>query len=115
MTTERLLAQLQALASIDPSTVLLPGAHVLRNKAYENYVQQTDPDAFEDEFVYEESGDGAHVISSEEFNIGIIEFGTGTFGGAPFMRPAIESERENIIRAVADEVQKQIKEITNNG
>ena len=110
MAESRLQAQLAALQNIDVVQALLPGAHVLRNAAFANYQSQTDEDAFEDEFTYEEDGfEGAKVIACEEFNIGFIEFGTAKTAAQPFMRPAIDNNMEPITEAVNQNIQEQIK------
>lgn len=38
------------------------------------------------------------------------EFGTSTQHGTPFLRPAIDDTRDEVLKATADEIEKEIKE-----
>jgi HK97 gp10 family phage protein len=109
MAESRLFAQFDNLKNIDVVQAALPGAHVLRNAAYANYQSQTDEDAFEDEFMYEEADGGAMVICREEFPISFIEYGTAKMSAQPFMRPAIDNNQDTIAEAIGKNVTEQIR------
>ena len=106
------MEQLANLANIDAVQAMLPGAHLLRNAAFANYQGNTDEDAFEDEFMYDEyPPDGAQVICKEEFDITFIEFGTSKMAAQPFLRPAIDDNLDAIDSVVRDAVQKQLQDL----
>ena len=111
MTESRLLVQLESLKNIDKTQAMLPAAHVLRSAAYWNYVDQTDEDAFEDEFTFDECDNGAFVQAKEEFNINFIEFGTSKMAAQPFMRPAIDSNQHEMAAAMKENIEAQMREL----
>jgi hypothetical protein len=105
----KLLAQFEALKNINLDSAILAGATVLRNASYQNYLD-IDPDAPETEFtVYNTDKNKAEVKALEEFDINQLEFGSGFSAGRPFMRPAIDDNLDEIIRATGEEAQKTIR------
>ena len=89
----------------------MDGAKVLRDASYNNYLG-IDPDAPDDEFTTTLVEDGGEFKAEEEnFSLADMEFGTGEPGvvAFPFVRPAMDANLTAMDKAIAENIQNQIK------
>jgi HK97 gp10 family phage protein len=98
--------QLSNLQGIKTSKALLKGCYVLQKYSMENAPVKTG--FLRNSMTSEETKDGAEMRVATDYAI-YVEFGTSVWEGHPFVRPAIDEHSDEIVKAVADEIQDEIK------
>jgi HK97 gp10 family phage protein len=99
------IEQLERLSKLNLATASKAGDEVLRDEIFKNW-QEIDPDASDDEVVVTDEG---VVVQLEEGQAMYIEYGTNTMEAQPFIRPALETKQGEIEKAVADNLNEQMK------
>lgn len=106
---DKLNSQLRDLKRINPGHALLLGAFVLQRASMENCpVGLTGFLRASHESV--ETEGGAEMRVNAEY-AGYVEFGTSKMAARPFARTAIDTESDKVVATVAEELEKQIKEV----
>lgn len=100
--------KLSNLKNISPHS-LLAGAFVLERYAKENEEAYADTHFLQNSIVSRETETGAEVEAEASYAF-YQEFGTSRMEAQPFMRPAIDEHSNDISKAVASQIKKDIAE-----
>jgi HK97 gp10 family phage protein len=110
--TSKLVAQFLKIQKMEVD--LMPAARILRDEVYSNW-QGIDPDATDNEAIAEkhnaETNTTAVVAQPDEGQAKFIEFGTVKMQSQPFVRPAIDSTKDEMVKSIGEEVVKSIKKL----
>jgi len=85
---------------------LLAGAFVLQRYSMENSPVKTG--FLRSSHISRETNTGAEMEVGAGYSP-YVEFGTAKWEGKPFVRPAIEGHSDEIVKAVRDEVDRELK------
>jgi HK97 gp10 family phage protein len=102
---DAVVRQLNSLKGLTPHSVLA-GALVLQKYSMENAPVLTG--FLKNSAESHETGDGAEL----EFHANYAahqEFGTSRMAAQPFVRPAVDEHGQDIVKAVAEQIQKDMK------
>lgn len=105
MATERLLKQLKNLKGLTPHS-LLAGAYKLQGYSQENAPVKTG--FLKNSFESVENNDGAEMRVNTNYAY-FVEVGTSKWAGKPYIRPAIDSHESDITKAIAKQVEIDIR------
>lgn len=101
-----LTAQLRRIKDVDKGQALLAGAFTLQRYSMQN--APVDTGFLKNSHESRETGDGAEMAVKANYAF-YVEFGTSKWAGKPFVRPAIDTHFDDIVRAVGEQVQKEIR------
>lgn len=102
---KELIEKLEKLKGINTKKALLKGAYVLQKKSMINA-----PIKFgflRGSHESRETEEGAEMVVNANYSF-YVEFGTKKWAGKPFVRPAIDSEKDSIEKAVAKEIVREV-------
>lgn len=102
---DKLIAQLKRIENVSPHS-LLAGALTLQKYSMENAPVKTG--FLRNSHESRETNDGAEMAVTADYAF-YVEHGTSKWGGHPFIRPAIDEHSEEIVEAVANQVEKDIE------
>ena len=100
-----LVQKLEKIKGINIKKALLKGAYVLQRASMKNAPVKTG--FLRQSHESKETEAGAEMIVNANYSY-FVEFGTSKRLPKPFVRPAIDTEKGNIERAVAKEVVKEV-------
>ena len=103
----KLTSQFANLKDIDTVKVALAGGYVLLKGSQEKAPVDKGMLRANSEVV--PAGEGAEMRFNQEYAV-YQEFGTSRMQANPYVRPTIDEEGDEIIKAMSDEVEKQLKE-----
>jgi HK97 gp10 family phage protein len=103
---DELLAQLENLKQLEFSKAALAGAFTLQKYSMENAPVKTGFLRASHESVETENGAEMRVNANYSF---YIEYGTKKRPAHPFVRPAIDNHSTEIVEAIKNEIEKQIR------
>jgi len=104
---DKLNHQLASLKNLSTHS-LLAGAYVLERYAKENELAYVDTGFLMNSISSRENGNGAEVVASANY-AAYQEFGTEKMQAQPYFRPAIEDHSNEIIKAIASEIEKEME------
>lgn len=99
--------KLEKLAGIKSKKSLLAGAYLLQKYSMENAPVKTG--FLRESHESTETENGAEMIVNAEYGI-YVEYGTEKMAPRGFVRKAIDEHEKDIVEAVANQIQKDIKE-----
>lgn len=102
---DKLVAQLERIKDVNPHA-LLAGALTLQKYSMENAPVKTG--FLKNSAVSRETNDGAELEFKANYS-SYVELGTSKWAGKPYVRPAIDNNSREIVKAVATEVEKDIR------
>ncbi len=102
---DELLKQLREIKKINPHA-LLAGALVLQRYSMENAPVKTG--FLRNSIESRETTKGAEMIVKANYGF-YVEFGSSKWSGKPFIRPAIDEHSNDIVKAVGEQIEKDIK------
>lgn len=106
----RLYTQLANIGNMNTIPAMIAGATVLRNAVYRNW-QEIDPDSPEWQVAVRVEGKEVEVIAiPEEGGVPFVEYGTVKMAAQPFFRPAIDETQDQVVAAVKEAVENQLRE-----
>jgi HK97 gp10 family phage protein len=103
---DKLTAQLKSIKEVDKGKALLAGAFTLQKYSMENTPVKTG--FLRNSHESRQTGDGAEVRVNANYAF-YVEFGTSRMGAKPFIRPAMDEHMQEIVNAVAEQVEKDIQ------
>lgn len=105
---KELLSQFDGLKGLDRERVATAGAYVLLKGSQERVAVKTGylRQSGRVEAIPER---GANMVFDAEYGF-YVEFGSSKWQGKAFIRPTIDEDGDEIIKAMADEAEKNIKE-----
>lgn len=103
---DKLKAQLRKLKDVDKAKAMLAGAYTLQKYSMENAPVKTG--FLKNSHSSRETKDGAEMVVGANYSY-YVEFGTSKWSGKPFVRPAIDTHMDEIAKAVANQVEAEIR------
>lgn len=100
-----LQAQLKKLENVNPHS-LLAGALILQKYSMEN--APVDTGFLRNSAISRETDKGAELAYQANYAY-YVEFGTSKQEAQPYIRPAIDEHSDEVLQAVADQIQKDIE------
>lgn len=101
----KLQKQLAKLKNVSPHS-LLAGALVLQRYAMENAPVKTG--FLRNSATSRENEKGAELAFQANYSY-YVEFGTSKMAAQPYVRPAIDEHSHEVVKAVGNEIEKEIK------
>lgn len=108
MSNSRLFYQLSKLKGIDKVKASIPAAELIAVQAQIN--APVDTGELRGSIHVETTPDSSQVVASAKHAI-FVEMGTYKMPARPFMRDAINQRSQAALNAIADELEKQFKEL----
>lgn len=105
---DKLLAQFSKIKGIDAPEACFAGAEVLQRKSMENSPVKTG--FLRQSHTSVKTEEGAQMQVQAEY-APFVELGTSKWAGKPFVRPAIDSEQDNILKAIKDNLKQQVDDL----
>lgn len=105
---DKLLSQLGSLAEINKAEATKEAAQIVLDEA--QVLVPVDTGELRDSGHLEEQEGSIEVVFGTDHAIP-IEFGTSRMEAQPFLRPAMENKRKEVLDATAEEVQEQIRSL----
>lgn len=102
---DKLSAQLNRIKDISPKAILA-GAFTLQKYSMQNAPVKTG--FLRNSHESRETRDGAEMIVNADYAF-YVEFGTSKMGAKPFVRPAIDIHSKDVAKAVALQIQNDIR------
>lgn len=94
------------MIKIDFTNGLYKAAEIIRRKSMENCPVETGYLRNSHETIVTDGGVEIHINANYAT---YVEYGTSKWVGSPFIRPAIESEKNLALQAIVEEINKEIK------
>jgi HK97 gp10 family phage protein len=102
---QKLIQQLNSVMNVS-AEALMAGAEKLRDRAKENAPVKTG--FLRDSIEAVKTDKGAEVVVNANYGI-YVEFGSSKWEGHPFLRPAVDTNQAEIVKAVSNQVTKEVK------
>jgi cellulose biosynthesis protein BcsQ len=103
---KELTEQINNIKDIKPGKPLLAGAYTLQKFSMENAPVRTG--FLRNSHESSETEDGAEMRVTANYAFS-VEFGNSKWEGKPYVRPAIDEHSKDILEAIKEELEKEIK------
>lgn len=102
---QKLITQLKKIKNVNKKS-LLAGAYTLQRYSQENAPVKTG--FLRNSHEARENRDGAELAVKANYAY-YVEYGTSKWAGKPFVRPAIDEHSQEILKAVGEQIQRDIE------